>query len=68
MKALTTATNATKFTALALANLIVQGIEAFHIYDFTDEQKDWTLTAINFAGLGVIWLTYKLSKKRVPEA
>ena len=58
----------TKFTLLAVANLIVQGIEAFHIYDFTDEQKDWTLTAINFAGLGVIWLTYKLSKKRVPEA
>ena len=68
MNTLVSATNATKGIVTGALILVVEGIQEFGIYDFTDGQKSWTQRAIALIGVAWIALTKTWSRKRVPDS
>lgn len=60
-------TNAWKASIVAAVNALITFIEAFAIYDFSDDQTNAIYGLWNVAALIYVLATYKNSSKRIPD-
>jgi hypothetical protein len=63
-----TATNAAKAVVAIMLNACIDFVEAFGLYDFTDEQQQALSGLVNAALLAYVLATYKWSHKRDDRA
>ena len=59
-------TNTVKAVVMGALTLVVQGLDVFDLYNFTQAQMAWTTSAIALVGTAFVLLTYKRSPKRTP--
>lgn len=60
-------TNAWKASVIAAVNALLTFVEAFGIYDFTEQQTTAIYGLWNVVALIYVLVTYKQSPKRLPD-